>query len=280
LTARGADSNIGARVEGMTALFFGDSGSALLGVWSPPDGEDRNHGVVICPPIGQEHVRTHWALRQVATALARAGFHAFRFDWFGVGDSAGELREASLARWQVDLATAVQELRDTAGVQRVSLVGLRMGATIAALAADAVRPTALVLWDPIVDGRAYVATLRSMTKTMLTDRQRYWNPDPRRVVTRPTELVGFEFGEQLVADLEHIDLRRHQRLPRGPVRLLDSCDDADLASFGEHIRASNHDVEITRTVLRTDWASVDEVERLLLPGDALRVVTSFLEAHA
>jgi len=263
----------------MTPLFFGETGSALLGVWSPPDHDDRNHGVVICPPIGQEHVRTHWALRQVAAALARAGFHAFRFDWFGVGDSAGTLRDASLARWEEDVASAVQELRDTAGVDQVSLVGLRVGASLAALAAPRLRPAAIVLWDPVVDGRAYIAGQRQLTHTLLTDPRRYFNRDAARRPSRPGELVGFDFGERLIAELEHLELGGGATLPQVPVCLLRSADDAAVEALGAALGASHAEVELHRSALNAGWTDPEDVERLLLPGDALRAVTGFLETR-
>jgi uncharacterized protein len=263
----------------MTALFFGESSNALLGVVSqPPDGANRNHGVVLCPPIGQEHVRTHWALRQVAAALSRSGFHCLRFDWFGVGDSAGALVDASLAQWREDLGNAVQELRDTAGVQKISLVGMRVGASVAALAAGEVRASNVVLWDPILEGRSYISALRSLTGLMVGDAGRYWVLDPRRAARRHSELVGFDFGERLIAELEQLDLRRGLKLPPVPVCLLRSSEIGELKTLGDQLLASHREVEIHDTELRADWSSADEVERLLLPGDALRVVAGFLEA--
>lgn len=265
----------------MTALYFGDSASALFGVWSQPSGgTEHDHGVVLCPPIGQEHVRTHWALRQVSAALCRAGFHCLRFDWFGVGDSAGELRDASLARWREDLANAVQELRDTAGVQRISVVGLRVGATIAALAAAELSPTSLVLWDPIVEGRAYVTALGRLTRLLVADRFRYWNLDAERRTLGAAELVGFDFGAKLLAELEQLDLGGGEMIPEVPLCLVRSSADPTLQRFGTRLTAGQREVTVHDTELQAGWTNPEEVERLLLPGDAIRALTAFLEARA
>jgi pimeloyl-ACP methyl ester carboxylesterase len=264
----------------MTALFFGDSSSALFGVWTqPPAGIDRDHGVVLCPPIGQEHVRTHWALRQLAAALNRAGFHCLRFDWFGVGDSAGELRDASIDRWRTDLADATQELRDTAGVQKISVVGVRLGATIVALASSDVRPSSLVLWDPVVRGTSYIEELSELTNELLTDRRRYWNVDPERRLDRPTELVGFEYGARLVGELRALDLGVGDALPRVPTCLVRSSDAPALLTLGERL-ATRADVSVVDTEVLAGWDHPEEIERLLLPGDALRALAGFLEARA
>ncbi|HWU86647.1 MAG TPA: hypothetical protein VN253_05210 [Kofleriaceae bacterium] len=264
----------------MTPLFLGDPESSILGIWSRPSGPiDRDHGVVICPPIGQEHVRTHWALRQAESALSRAGFHCLRFDWFGVGDSAGDLRDASLARWRADLSCAARALRDAAGVQEVSLVGLRVGASLAALGAAAVQPSAIVLWDPVVEGRRYLAELERLTQALATDRLRYWEIDRARRVPAG-ELVGFDLGARLPAELGEIDLGAGEMVPRVPLCLLRSSDDGELEAFGRRLQGSHRGVVVRDTAARASWTRLDDVERLLLPGDAIGAITEFLEARA
>lgn len=264
----------------MTALYFGDSESPLFGVWSQPsNGKDRDHGVVLCPPIAQEHVRTHWALRQVASALCRAGFHTFRFDWFGVGDSAGDLQDATIARWKEDLVGAAQELRDAAGVAAISLVGVRLGATVAALASEEVRPSSIVLWDPVVRGRDYLAGLGAMTRSLLTDPTRFWNVEPSRIAPR-AHLVGFDFGEALFSEIERVELAPPAAISRVPVCLLRSSEDPSLTELGASLRDSRPDVTIRDTDLRSHWTNAEYIEEMLLPGDALRALTSFLEGQA
>jgi pimeloyl-ACP methyl ester carboxylesterase len=264
----------------VTKFFLGESESAILCVLAPPSGAlDRDHGVLICPPIGQEHVRTHWALRQAQTALCRAGFHCLRFDWFGVGDSAGDLHEATLERWRANLIAAARALRDVAGVHEVSLVGLRVGASLAALAAAPVQPSAIVLWDPVVNGRRYLADLGKLTWELATDPKRYWNLDPNR---RPPdfELVGFDFGARLSAELGEVELGNGEMVPRVPLCLVRSTGDGELEVFGRQLERSHPGVVVRDTDARTSWTDPDDVERLLLPGDAIGAITAFLEAHA
>lgn len=142
-------------------MYFGTSKQALYGVYDPPRvRRQAAEAVVLCAPLGQEYMRAHKALRQLSGQLARNGFHALRFDYFGSGDSAGECERGTVEQWQQDIETAIEELKDTSGVGKVSLIGLRAGATLAA--AVATRRTdidGLVLWDPIVDGAAYVRQL-------------------------------------------------------------------------------------------------------------------------
>ena len=48
----------------MEAMFFGQSTAPLYGVYHPANlSSDRMEGIVICPPFGQEYMRSHRALR-------------------------------------------------------------------------------------------------------------------------------------------------------------------------------------------------------------------------
>lgn len=144
----------------MQLSFFGSSERQLLGIYSPPTGPvDRAAAVLICHPAPQEYMRSYWALRHLAVRLAAAGFHAFRFDYYGTGDSAGASTDGDLDQWRRDIASALDELRDVSGVRRPSLVGFRLGATLAAQAPVRVRD--LVLWEPVVSGPAYLQQLRT-----------------------------------------------------------------------------------------------------------------------
>jgi uncharacterized protein len=142
-------------------LYFGDARRPLFGVYHPPQGtRPRDLGVVLCYPAPQEYMGSHWAMRKLALAVAREGLPVFRFDYYGTGDSAGETSDGTLEQWRQDITAACDEIKDIAGVRRVSVVGFRLGAALAAQAALKVRD--LVLWEPVVEGRAYLEELREI----------------------------------------------------------------------------------------------------------------------
>jgi pimeloyl-ACP methyl ester carboxylesterase len=156
--------------------------------------------VLLCPPAVQEYNRTHWAFRKLASLLAREGFHVLRFDYFGSGDSAGEPEQAGVERWCADIREAACELQDLAETRRVSVVGFRLGAALAALATrevPAVRD--LVLWEPAVSGRLHVRELREIQRSKLR-----LTTNPAR--TGPDELLGYAFPTALRADIERIGI--------------------------------------------------------------------------
>jgi pimeloyl-ACP methyl ester carboxylesterase len=139
----------------VTPFFLGTSQRRLFGIHTPAAGRTgRPRAAVLCQPWGDEYIYAHRSMRQLAVRLSLAGFHTLRFDYFGTGDSAGEEWETDVAGLQADVVTAMETLKDLAATEKVTLVGLRAGANVAAGTA-AVSPgeiAALVLWDPLLTG--------------------------------------------------------------------------------------------------------------------------------
>lgn len=146
----------------MNPFYFGSSAMPLFGVHHPPSGSDIGRGVVLCYPMGSEYLRSHRAFRQLSNLLVRAGVHVLRFDYLGTGDSWGDSNAASVTQWIDDIDAATLELKESSGLERVSLAGLRLGATLAATAGfvreDIDR---VVLWDPILAGDRWLDGLFS-----------------------------------------------------------------------------------------------------------------------
>ncbi|HEY6551982.1 MAG TPA: alpha/beta hydrolase, partial [Vicinamibacteria bacterium] len=151
----------------MKPLFFGSSQKPLFGLHTPPTGESGGRSaVVLCAPVGQEYMRSHRTLRELAGRLSQSGFHVLRFDYYGCGDSGGTALEGDLDQWTSDVGAAIDEARDGSGLDRVSLVGLRLGAALAARAS--VRRTDLdrvVFWEPVVDGRGHLEEQLDLHRT-------------------------------------------------------------------------------------------------------------------
>lgn len=139
--------------------FYLRCGEQPLFAWlhSLDGRRNRDHGVVIVPPIGFEQLHAHRSLRHLADELARVNIPALRFDWHGTGDSSGDDTDPErLATWLANARAAVSWMKDELGCAKVSVVGLRFGATLAALALDQVEIENLVLWAPVTNGRGSV----------------------------------------------------------------------------------------------------------------------------
>lgn len=145
-------------------------------------------------------------MRLLADMLAAKGCDVLRFDYSGTGDSGGDAATTSFADWESDIETAMDELKDTTGVSRVALVGLRLGGTLAARVADRRRRdvSALVLWDPVTSGDAYLQELLGTAEAK--------EHPAERPVRRPEalgggyEFLGFVLTESSIRELSSIRL--------------------------------------------------------------------------
>ena len=224
----------------MIPRFFGTAGEALYGVYHPPTAPAaRAAGVILCYPGPQEYRQAHWAYRRLATALAAGGLHVLRFDYYATGDSAGASEQGTLARWVADVGDAARELRDLAGVRRVALVGMRLGAAVAARARAAGLPVGdLVLWDPVVSGARYLDHLERVQARTL--RARTW-PQADRV--GPHELLGYPLAPAERAAVAGVDLARE---PLGaPARALVVAAAAHADADALHARLTGDGVAAT-----------------------------------
>lgn len=186
----------------MKSFFFGNSTRQLFGSYRPPGGAPRDAGILLCYPGAQELNMTHWAFRKLAGLLTREGFPVLRFDYSCTGDSAGAIRDGHPDAWREDIVTAIQELKDLAGVRAVSAVGMRLGAALATDAcARGLALRDLVLWEPIVTGARYLGELEALDRKE-TQRLLHPPPDPQR-----EELAGFASSKAMRSGLEAIDLR-------------------------------------------------------------------------
>lgn len=134
----------------MNLLSLGAAGHDIFAIHDPAVAPSRARAAVLCNPGGPEQVFAHRSLRHLALRLARLGIHVLRFDYFGTGDSGG-YEEGAPAGLQKDLLITIDAAIDISGAARVTLIGLRMGADVAAQVA-CTQPSlveSLVLWDPL-----------------------------------------------------------------------------------------------------------------------------------
>lgn len=90
-----------------------------------------------------------------------------RFDAMGNGDSEGQFSAASVDTMLSDIDCAIRYLEEVSSISRgIGLLGLRFGATLAALAAERFPKVGkLVLWEPVVDGGKYMQEMLRINLT-------------------------------------------------------------------------------------------------------------------
>ena len=189
---------------------FEAAGSTCFGWLHAARAPSRGVGVVLCRPIGYEAMCTHQTYASLALELANAGFAVLRFDYPGTGDSSGnDAQPDRVKAWQEGIIRAVAEVRQMGDVTAVALVGVRLGATLAAQAACELGGIdSLVMWAPCTTGRAFARELRAANAS------REIMPD-EAVAPGDMEALGYLYTAQTLADFERLDA---SDLPIAPAR--------------------------------------------------------------
>jgi len=141
-----------------------------------PNGQHRNHSIVMCNAIGHEGTRSFRNLQQLAIRLSQTGFDVVRFDYSCTGNSTGSDDRASLEQWRCDIAAVVERIRHDRSLEQpnhaVSALGIRLGASL--LAQTPLKDIdKVILWDPILTGQSYLSNLRSQHRYQLESLTRY-----------------------------------------------------------------------------------------------------------
>ncbi|SAK81439.1 alpha/beta hydrolase [Caballeronia pedi] len=161
-------------------------------------------GVVLCNPFGHEEAWGHKAMRFLAEELSRRDIPVLRFDYLATGDSVGVDHEGDrLDDFVADIGAAVDRLRKETGVTKVTLCGLRLGGTLAALASHHPLVDSLALLAPVLNGRHYLRELTALRKTWVENLPvvvREWQIDS------PFHVLGQVYSEAFRNRLSGLDL--------------------------------------------------------------------------
>jgi pimeloyl-ACP methyl ester carboxylesterase len=258
-----------ARAEAELPFFFGPE-QGLFGLFHA-SAKPARKAVLLCPPWGQDQIRCHRLYRQLAQALATEGVAALRFDYYGTGDSAGGSVDMDWLRCLADTATAANELRARAGVDRVLAFGARLGGSIALASAEQARFDGIVAWDPVLDGRAYVAHLDAMQSALYRDGQRFMVP--RDAADAAAQWLGFAISDRFRQQL--VDL--HVERPTVPTLLLDSLSSDAPQAWGSFAA----DAAAVRCMQpSTPWNDPRRLEVAILSHPLIQAVTQHVQEAA
>jgi amino acid adenylation domain-containing protein len=207
-----------------------------------PRKASRRHAVLICNAIVHEQVRAYRNLQQLAIQLADHGFDVVRFDYRGTGNSTGACEACMEQSFKADTRAAATYLRQQTNADRLSVIGIRLGATIASLAAIE-DVDQMILWDPVVHGRDFVNMLDRFHDLTLRNQTRFVKVMKRR---GRDQAYGHGLGPQKRQSLSAM------QLPTNPTRL--GKRSIILTSYGYQQQERGFDA------LSSDWniTSVDD----------------------
>lgn len=259
-----------------SVFYFGEPETGLFGsLLIPTRLQRRSAAVLFCNPLGEEASRSHRVFRVLATQLERLGYASLRFDYRCSGDSVGDDADAAIDLWIEDIERAAAELMRSASMGRVVLVGVRLGATLAAMAAATgnLRVRQLLLWDPIVDGARHLQDLSAAHEAYLRD-EAGTSGRPAQT-TEASEYLGMPLRDALREQLRAINLAAVEPLAdRITVIRTRSTDDsiALRSAWGERPGLAWVDLPAVE-----NWNSDSALNAATVPADIVRAIINSIE---
>jgi exosortase A-associated hydrolase 2 len=173
-------------------------------------GSGKGDALLVVAPIGEEMNKCRRMLALTARACQAAGISVSIVDPIGTGDSGGDFRDATVARWRDDLGTALEHV--AASARRVHVLGVRSGALLFDPAViERERRGRLVLWQPVITGRHVVPQwLRLATASELVAGAESGSEQRTRGRLREAgfiEIAGYDLSATLIAELEPLELK-------------------------------------------------------------------------
>ncbi len=165
---------------------------------------------MIVSSFGYEALASHKHFRILADQLARAGFPVLRFDFPGTGDSAGDETDFDLVETRsMAVSNACRFMRATTSVGHITLLGFRLGATIASLVCAESLADSLVLIEPAVTGRMWLREqdLLPLLSGIAADEQH------SKDETSDREYMGYPMNAASHASIRSLDMRTIKPIP-------------------------------------------------------------------
>lgn len=213
----------------MECQFIERGAEQLYSVYHEPKLSANNDtGVVLCYPLGQEYIRCHKLYVNLANKLACQGFHVLRFDYLGTGDSSGDFSLVSINSCLEDISVAVNELKEVCRLSKISLTGIRFGATLALLYSQQNMIHKLVLWDPILSGTEYLKEISKDYKEWLSGSFTKEKKKGKNSVIS----FGFLFSQSLTSEIKTITLSKHDYNIKSPILLIGSTEVSEIKEVG------------------------------------------------
>ena len=252
------------------ALYLGSPNRQLLACFHTADAAvARDCVAVVCNPLGYEYIHSHRSIRHLADDLARAGVPALRFDYHGTGDSPGtDLDPDRVSQWVEDIEIAITAARKFSGRTQVCLIGLRLGATLAATVSARTPIDYLALWSPCVSGRRYVREMQALAQAA---------GQSNKPSAGTLEAAGFLMSEQTQQELKEVRVLGQTAQVGRRALILVRDDMHEEHHLGDHLRSLGIE---TDAAIFTGYADMmAEPQHTVVPRKALNGIVGWLARH-
>jgi exosortase A-associated hydrolase 2 len=242
------------------SVEFESGGLTLRGVVHRPAHDPPAVGIVFVHPFAEEKKSAHRTFVEMARAAADAGCAVLRFDFRGCGDSDGLFEEADLQAWRADLRRAFALAKETLGRPRMGLLGLRLGAALAAeLAEEELELAFLLLWEPVADGERYLSLTmrRSMMRRKLTEHEGGEAlAEEGQEEAGEVDFDGYLVPAEMQEQIAEIDLLAESKAYPGPTLVLNLSGRSKVAPAFEKLASVYVSGEVQAVRQEPIWSTV------------------------
>ena len=247
-----------------------------------------NCAVILVEPFGIEALAAESTFRRLTELLLSRGAAVVRFAPPGVGDS-GNATGAFVDSWMASVSDVSEFARTLSCDGIVHLVGLRLGATVAAYATARASVDHLVLWAPVA-GKAFTREFKLLgaagsTATVggaATMDEQVGSAEPARMAVDlfsaapgDIEAGGFIMSAECVAGLAALDLRTIESVGAERILLVDRDDIGCVDKVHENLRKRAYDATVVNPAGYSDMR-LDDPEEGSVPEETLRSITYWL----
>jgi pimeloyl-ACP methyl ester carboxylesterase len=226
-------------------------------------------GLVVCRPFGYEGVCAHRSMRAIAEATAELGIPTLLFDYLGTGDSAEISAQADqITVWTQDVVRAIEEIKRISAVERLCLLGIRLGGLLAIEAArQSSSVDSLILIEPVVTGVRYLREIRRVRlAASLNSGQPLESADSR---PDAIEVSGYPLFTTTMNALSRIDLMRLEAPPAPRALVIDRTDLPSARLWCDAMSSKGADIEYVKLP--------GFVEMIMTPAESAILPTAMIE---
>lgn len=172
--------------------------------------QPAKQAVLFLPSIFEEMNLCRAVVAKQAQFLSEHGFNVYCLDYFGCGDSEGEILEANADIWQQNILDTVHWLKQK-GEQHLTLWGMRFGALLACQKLQDIHQVMpvkqLVWWKPVLKGKQFMTQflrLKQAASMMQGQQNVKWRE--HILAGNTTEVAGYEICAELLGSIDSLHI--------------------------------------------------------------------------
>lgn len=191
----------------MEELYYLDIKSKSLFIHEHIPGKINYAPFIFLNPIFDEKKRSQKFYAETAREFCKCGVPVIRFDYFGTGDSEGQLYEMRISESLNAIKILVEIFQTKYQTNRINLLGLRIGGDLTLELAREIQENieTLIVIEPVINGKRYLTEQRARRK-LFYKLNKMTNISENLIINGNTyeDHQGYPISEENISFLENI----------------------------------------------------------------------------